>query len=102
MKGAAINLAGMSQNLVAVKRLLYRHHVIIAAVLVLGFLIYAVNSVRLILNQPFDQAAAQNVPAQERINIRFDQATIQKIYQLKSRQNPSLTLPDGKRNPFQP
>lgn len=98
MKKLPINTLGLSQRLAAVKRLLARHHVIIAAVLVLGFLIFAVNNIRQALNQPFDQA----VQTRSTINTTFDKATIQKIYQLKSRQNPSLTLPDGKRNPFAP
>ncbi|HET7629974.1 MAG TPA: hypothetical protein VFK03_01230 [Candidatus Saccharimonadales bacterium] len=76
-----------------------RHHAFIAAVVFLGFLVYAVFTVSQIL---LNDDKSMNAEAQKQaITTHFDQKTIDQIEQLKSRQQSTdLSLPDGHINPF--
>lgn len=65
-----------------------------------GFMIFAIVSINHTISNTVDEEYEQTKQA-EVINTRFDTATIEKINQLKSRQeNSSLNLPSGRRNPF--
>lgn len=76
-----------------------KHHAVIVAVVLLGFLTYSVFTVSQILlsDDPVMNTEAQ----QQAITTHFDQKTIDQIEQLKSRQQSTdLSLPSGHINPF--
>lgn len=76
------------------------HHVIIAFVVVMGALIYAVFTVNSILTQPADQAYIAQKEA-EGVRTKFDEKTIQQIDSLyRSETRESLKLPTRRLNPF--
>lgn len=77
-----------------------KRHVMISLLLIVGFLIFTIYSINQILSDTTDPEY-ENSKQAEAINTRFDDSTIDKINQLKSRQEAgSLELPDGRRNPF--
>jgi hypothetical protein len=78
-----------------------KHFPVIIFVLIAGFLIYGVLTVTQILNRPIDQAYLDEQQKNNALT-RFDEQTIEKVKNLKNRQeNPNLTLPGNKRiNPF--
>lgn len=76
------------------------HGAIIFVVLSLGLLTYSVYAVQLILSSPEDSDYRGLLETQG-IRTRFDQATIDKVNQLRnSQQAVDLTLPPGRINPF--
>lgn len=96
----SLDLNQLSQALSKAFAPILKHHVVIAFMIVLGFLIFTVFSVNSILSQTAD-LEYEATQRRENALTRFDNKTIEQINQLKSRQdNASLDLPSGRRNPF--
>lgn len=77
-----------------------KYHAIIAIVAAASFLIFTVITVNYILSNTADASYAEEQQANT-VKTHFDDSTITKINELKSRQEiNSLSLPEGRRNPF--
>lgn len=78
-------------------RILHRYHVVIFVVVVLGGLAVIV----LLLNDIITQSGSTGVPANNQSST-FDQATIDRIEDLKTRDEPAAqpNLSNGRSNPF--
>lgn len=100
MKSPSLDINSIKQQATGLLHTVSHYHIIISFLVVSLFLIYAVLTVNTILNNTTD---AEYIAAQQEksIKTRFDDETITKINDLRSRQeNPTLSLPDGRRNPF--
>lgn len=79
----------------AVIHFLHRFHLVLFVVVVIGSLAYAILSVSSVLEQSAKDDLSQTPSSQ------FDATTIDRINQLKtSDEDSSMTLPDGRTNPF--
>ena len=78
-----------------------KRHYFLSLIVILGFLIYAVYAVsQMLLSPPTDEAYRQEKTAKG-TKTTFDQATIDKIRELKKSDESSNTqLPSGRINPF--
>lgn len=100
MKNQSLDIQQMVQQAQAALKVVAHYHVVILTVIILGFLIFVVITVNNILSNTTDLVYEEEQKAKS-IKTRFDDATITKINELRSRQeNHSLQLPDGRRNPF--
>lgn len=100
MSSPSFDTNAIKQKLIDASAVILRYQLIISIVVTAVFLMYAVITVNSILNNTTDPdyIASQQ---QKGIKTRFDDETITKINDLRSRQeNPSLDLPEGRRNPF--
>lgn len=96
MKNASLSLDPIMTML---KKILSKH-LIIVILLSLFALLYAVYSVNQLLSTPDDEAYRAERQA-DTVKTRFDQDTIDKLDQLRARQEQaSLKLPSGRINPF--
>lgn len=100
MKNASLNTSQLLQRATDLIKLIAQYHVVIFTVIIAGFLMFVVITVNNILSNTVDVAYVEEQQAKA-IKTRFDDATITKINELRSRQeNPSLQLPEGRRSPF--
>jgi hypothetical protein len=77
-----------------------QHHVLIALLIVAGMLMFTVITVDQILNTPSDQGYLAE-RSKDTIQTRFDDGTIERIEQLRNRQQgTNLKLPGGRVSPF--
>lgn len=100
MKSPSLDLSSIKRQSAGLLMKVSHYHLMISFLAVSAFLIYAILTVNMILNNTTD---AEYIAAQQEksIKTRFDDETITKINDLRSRQeNPTLSLPDGRRNPF--
>lgn len=90
----------LKSQLSSLSQLIARHHVIIFLVISLGSLTYAVYTVNQTLSMPTD-SNYQTEQLSKSISTRFDENTIDKVNQLRSRQEAAaVRLPGGRINPF--
>ncbi|HEX6258117.1 MAG TPA: hypothetical protein VFZ48_01400 [Candidatus Saccharimonadales bacterium] len=84
----------------ALTRPIRKHHALLFILAALFIMIFSVYNVNQILSQPED-AQYRTEAETKSVRTNFDQATIDKINQLKERQEGSaLNLPSGRINPF--
>lgn len=94
------SLTDSLQPIVNLLKLLLSKHMIIVIVLSLSALLYAVFTVNRLLSAGDDEAYRLQKQSSA-LKTRFDQDTINKLDQLKARQEQaSLDLPAGRINPF--
>lgn len=96
-KKQSLDLAQLAGMVKPLSTFFKRHLVLMFIVLALSALIYAVVMVNMILQQ----SSAGESTAGSKYELRFDQETIDKIDDLRSRdQAVDVTLPSGRINPF--
>lgn len=77
-----------------------RHYAIISVVVLFGALFYGLISIQQVL-QPSEDANYRETQAQKNTKTSFDQATVQKVKDLKtSTEQYNQALPEGRINPF--
>ncbi|PLS80596.1 hypothetical protein CYG49_05000 [Candidatus Saccharibacteria bacterium] len=100
MKNASLDLKQLPEQLKQLSQPVVKHHVIIAVMILLVFLIVVIFRVNQIISTTTDSAYADEQRAKS-VRTVFDEKTIEKINQLKSRQeNTQLQLPSSRYNPF--
>ncbi len=101
MKNVSLNLPQIKLSFLKASRAVLRYHLVLTVIITCGFLIFVVLTVNNILSHTQDEDYDTEQHALNSVRTRFDEKTINKINELKSRQeNPSLSLPEGRRNPF--
>ncbi len=101
MKNISLDLSKVKQTFGNTLTSVLHYHLVISILIIVGFLIFSVITVNAILSSTQDPVYTEQ-QQMTIIKTRFDDTTITKINELRSRQeNPSLSLPDnGRRNPF--
>jgi hypothetical protein len=97
---SSLDIALLQQKITDSFNKILRYHLIVSIVVVALFLMYAVITVNMILNNTTDPEYVAQQQAKG-LKTQFDDETITKINDLKRRQeNTSIQLPDGRLNPF--
>ncbi|HMR73245.1 MAG TPA: hypothetical protein PKD68_04530 [Candidatus Saccharibacteria bacterium] len=96
-KSLNLDMASLTTLVMPVAKFIRRHLVIFFITLTLSALIYAVLSV----NTALQEAGAPEDASAATYNTNFDRTTISKINNLNgASQTPTVTLPEGRINPF--
>lgn len=100
MKSPSLDLKQLPEQIKELTKPITKHHVMIVVMILLLFMIVVIFRVNQIISTTTDSVYADEQRSKG-VRTSFDADVIEKINQLKSRQeNSQLQLPSGRYNPF--